>query len=174
MTENRETSRDPMAAAVESELRGGTFLTELANRLAGVVRDARNLATERQLRDDPCRRAAPTGEMAGRPCPACGHVNLLHPGVNPDLEACLVCQVDGLRRELTVVVGDRVTASESREAAPPAGGPSVDELLDLLRREIASRPNPGNGYTPDAAVTGLRLAVTLLATARLAWADGHR
>lgn len=31
----------------------------------------------------------------GSPCPACGHVDLVHPGrPNPSIDACLLCQLE--------------------------------------------------------------------------------
>lgn len=106
----RSSQRDPIAIGVERELSRGTFLRELADRVAGVVRDVR-LAEEREAArragGEPCVRQPALGEIAGRPCPDCGHVYLLHPGPgNPTVESCLVCLVDGLRRSMAAALGE--------------------------------------------------------------------
>lgn len=42
-----------------------------------------------------CRTRVVHGEVVGKPCDDCGHIKLLHPGVsNPELEECLVCQIE--------------------------------------------------------------------------------
>lgn len=41
-----------------------------------------------------CRLQTRATEIIGAPCPACRHTNLLHRNYgNPDLEACLVCEL---------------------------------------------------------------------------------
>jgi hypothetical protein len=58
-------------------------------------------------RDEPCRVGVVAGQVVTRPCPNCGHVQLLHPGPhNPALRACLICEV---RDALTALTGGTPT-----------------------------------------------------------------
>ena len=163
--------RDPLAASVETNLRDGTFLRELADRLAGVVRDVR-LAGERRNPDGACVIEHVAGEAAGWACRSCGHATVLHPGpLNVGLEACLVCLVDGLRRSMAATLRERVgggVASDGCAEAP--GEPSIDEVLARLASEIATLSNPWVGHAP-----GLHLAVRLIEDLRAERAAGsHR
>jgi len=54
----------------------------------------------------PCTTHIRPGEMAGAPCAACGHCNLLHPGyVNPTIKACVLCELVDQLAHVTAVVG---------------------------------------------------------------------
>lgn len=128
-----------------------------------------------------CHRELGSRDVATEACPACGHANLLHPSTwtNPRLTTCVGCAAEvgaaargWARLQQVEVAGGAAEVQRARAAAARVAAATVwGAVLGELRRAVATRPNPGGGFSQEAHVPGLRLAIQLVEGLRAADGD---